>query len=135
MSRNKARHTGPEIRLRKALWRRGLRYRLHGTMTGRPDVVFPGTRVAVFVDGCFWHGCEEHGVAPRNNATFWSNKISRNKQRDLAVTVRLQAEGWKVVRVWEHDIRKSVDIVADTISAVIAERSLLLGTQHQQPGL
>ena len=76
-------------------WRRGVR------LFGKPDFVFRGARVAVFVDGCFWHGCPRHGTQPANNRAFWAAKFFRNKERDRAVTRTLRAAGWRVIRVWE----------------------------------
>ena len=105
MSRVKGRDTKPEIMFRKALWREGLRYRLCYKVFGRPDIVFPGPKVAVFVDGCFWHGCPEHYRAPKTRTDWWENKISENKKRDLEVTRYLEDNGWKVLRFWTHDLK------------------------------
>jgi DNA mismatch endonuclease, patch repair protein len=107
MRGNRKRDTGPEIRLRQQLHRLGLRYQL-GTRIATippvtPDLVFRRAQVAVFVDGCFWHGCPIHGVQPRTNVSYWSTKLSRNKQRDMRVDERLEVMGWKPVRIWEHD--------------------------------
>ena len=71
----------------------------------RPDFVFPARRLAVFVDGCFWHGCPRHGTRPRGNAAFWRAKFRRNRARDRRDTRRLRREGWKVLRLWEHELR------------------------------
>ena len=81
-------------------WRRGAK------LVGRPDFVFPKLRLAVFVDGCFWHGCPRHGNKPASNALFWQRKITRNRQRDRQVTSALMAKGWRVLRVWEHELAK-----------------------------
>lgn len=81
-------------------WRRG------STQQGRPDFVFPTLKLAVFVDGCFWHGCPVHGTQPRQNATFWREKIARNRARDRRVTRALRARGWRVLRIWEHALRR-----------------------------
>lgn len=105
MSKNRGRDTGPELRLRRALWAVGLRYRLGATLHGRPDIVFPRARLAVFVDGCFWHGCPEHFQQPANNAAFWAAKIEATHRRDLRVDTQLAAVGWSVMRIWEHDVR------------------------------
>lgn len=105
MSRNRGKDTKPEILLRKALWRRGLRYRLHSELPGKPDLVFPGQRAVVFVDGCFWHGCPEHFQPPRTNAEFWREKIAATQRRDIRTGEKLTAAGWAVFRVWEHEIR------------------------------
>ena len=84
MSRVRGSDTKPEIIFRKALWREGLRYRLRYKLFGRPDIVFPGPKVAVFIDGCFWHGCPEHYRPPKTRTEWWDNKIAGNKKRDLA---------------------------------------------------
>jgi DNA mismatch endonuclease (patch repair protein) len=75
-------------------------------IAGRPDFIFRKPKVAVFIDGCFWHGCR-CSVSPKSNAEFWNNKISANKKRDRLVTKALKEEGWRVVRIWEHDLKKS----------------------------
>ncbi len=75
----------------------------------RPDFVFPKLRIAVFVDGCFWHGCPIHATQPKQNAEFWREKIARNQARDLLVTRRLRARGWRVVRFWEHELTRKYE--------------------------
>lgn len=99
--------TRPERRLRSALHRRGHRFRvlLPLTIEGvrvRPDIVFTRRRLAVFVDGCFWHSCPDHGTAPRVNLDYWRPKLERNQARDRRVDEALTRAGWSVVRVWEH---------------------------------
>jgi DNA mismatch endonuclease (patch repair protein) len=93
--------------LRSELHRRGLRYRIHRPIEGlvriRPDVVFVAARVAVFVDGCFWHRCPEHASDPKANARWWREKLARNVDRDRRTDSALKALGWKVMRVWEHE--------------------------------
>lgn len=106
MRGNRKRDTQPELRLRSELHRIGLRFRVHLAPAGtkhRADIVFSRARIAVFVDGCFWHGCAEHGVSPRTNAQYWRAKIRRNKMRDDETTANLVNAGWRVVRVWEHE--------------------------------
>ena len=108
MRANPRRDTAPERRLRSALHRRGWRFRIdfpvHSTARRvRPDIVFTRRRVAVFVDGCFWHSCPEHGTQPRSNASYWVPKLRRSVERDLADTESLSRAGWTVVRVWEHE--------------------------------
>lgn len=119
MSKIRGKDTGPELRLRKALWAAGLRYRLKSALPGHPDMLFPGARVALFVDGCFWHGCPEHGVMPKGNREFWAKKISGNLERDFRATTRLEADGWSVMRVWEHDIDADVDAVVARVAAAL----------------
>ena len=115
MSRIKSKNTKPEIRLRKALWKKGLRYRIHYNLPGKPDIVFVSGRVAVFVDGCFWHGCPEHSTMPKTNPKFWENKIKGNIARDERVTRELFAKGWLVMRFWEHEIKSDLDGVVKSI--------------------
>jgi len=102
-------NTGPEVLLRKALWRLGFRYRLNVKLPGRPDLVFPKFGAVLFVDGCFWHGCPKHLVWPKNNAVFWKKKILGNRHRDSVVSHELKRAGWFVIRVWEHQIRQDVN--------------------------
>lgn len=119
MSRIRGRDTGPELRLRRALWARGLRYRVSYKLPGRPDIAFVGSRVAVFVDGCFWHGCPEHGVRPKTNTAFWDNKLEENRVRDVRVAEELENQKWKVIRFWEHQIMDDLDAVVDAVLKAI----------------
>jgi DNA mismatch endonuclease, patch repair protein len=100
--------TRPEMRLRRQLFALGARYRVHQritTPTGcvRPDILFTRRRVAVFVDGCFWHCCPIHGTTPRFNSEYWIPKLRRNVERDARNAANLEAVGWRVLRVWEHE--------------------------------
>lgn len=122
MSRQRSRDTGIEIAIRKALYAQGLRYRIHR----RPvkdiprvaDIVFSSARVAVFVDGCFWHGCPEHGTWPKSNADFWRNKIETNQRRDADTDRRLLNAGWVSVRIWEHEtIKAAVARICETVAS------------------
>lgn len=117
------RDTTPELALRRELWRRGLRgYRLDWRVPGlrrRTDLAWPGRRLAVFVDGCYWHQCPDHGRLPTANRTWWREKLARNVRRDRDTDERLRAAGWTVVRVWEHeDPTKAADRVAAAHTAV-----------------
>ena len=107
MQRVRQKNTSAESALRRELHARGLRYRIHVPVLTKPrrvaDVALSGLRVAVFVDGCFWHGCPQHATWPKENAEFWRAKILANQARDRDTGERLRAEGWKVVRVWEHE--------------------------------
>lgn len=107
MQRVRQKNTSAESALRRELHARGLRYRIHVPVLTKPrrvaDVTFSGPRVAVFVDGCFWHGCPLHATWPKQNAEFWRAKIIANQERDRDTDERLRAEGWKVVRVWAHE--------------------------------
>jgi DNA mismatch endonuclease, patch repair protein len=106
MRANKGRDTGPELELRRSLYAQGMRYRVnyrHASIPRRSiDIAFVGSRVAVFVDGCYWHGCSEHYRPSRSNEKFWSDKITSNAARDRDTEQRLTAAGWRVVRFWEH---------------------------------
>lgn len=96
--------TGPEIRLRRELHRRGLRFRVnHPGLPGRPDIAFTRARLAVFVDGCFWHSCPEHCVLPKHNQAWWQEKLARNVSRDREKDAQLGLMGWAVLHVWEHE--------------------------------
>lgn len=96
--------TGPELALRKHLHSAGLRYRVHvRDLPGRPDIALTRARIAVFVDGCFWHRCPEHGSAPKNNRGWWDEKLSSNQARDRRNDADLEAMGWLPIRFWEHD--------------------------------
>ena len=107
MQRVRQRNTSAEVALRRQLHARGLRYRVQVPVLTKPrrvaDVAFSGRRVAVFVDGCFWHGCPLHATWPKQNAEFWRTKIIANQARDRDTDERLRADDWKVVRVWAHE--------------------------------
>jgi len=124
--------TRPEMTLRRALFRRGLRYRVRTTVPGKPDVVFPGARVACFVDGAFWHGggWKERGYAsmesqfegsPRGD--WWIAKIRGNVERDRRVTSALEADGWTVLRFWDTEVMADPEQVAARVEAVVRGRA------------
>jgi DNA mismatch endonuclease, patch repair protein len=115
MSRIQGKNTKPELSLRKALWACGLRYRLKNQLPGRPDLIFPGIKLAVFIDGCFWHACPLHFKMPETNQAFWQEKLSKNKLRDKEVNHLLKVEGWRVLRFWEHDIKSDVSVCVDRL--------------------
>jgi DNA mismatch endonuclease (patch repair protein) len=81
-------------------------WRRNQKVFGKPDFIFPKHKLAVFVDGCFWHGCPKHGTQPKGNAAFWRKKISRNQIRDRLVTRTLRKAGWRVIRIWEHELTR-----------------------------
>lgn len=121
MSRMPRSDTRPELALRSALHNRGLRFRVHDkSLPGKPDVVLTRARVAVFVDGCFWHACPEHGVLPKSNRDWWRAKLARNVQRDREKDVALEALGWLPLHVWEHD---DITEAADVIERLWRERT------------
>lgn len=124
MARVRQKGTGVELELRRALHAMGLRYRLQVPLLSKPrrvaDIVFPSSRVAVFVDGCFWHGCPQHATWPKKNADFWREKIETNRARDADTNQRLEELGWKVVRIWSHESAKEA---AERIARIVRERS------------
>ncbi|MBE0540712.1 MAG: DNA mismatch endonuclease Vsr [Verrucomicrobia bacterium] len=96
-------------------WRRNQR------VFGKPDFVFPIHRVALFVDGCFWHSCPKHGTKPKSNSPFWQRKFARNKQRDRSVTRRLRSAGWRVLRIWECDLARRREVCLRRIERVLKQ--------------
>lgn len=126
MSRIRAKDTAPEIALRAALRSFGIvGYRLHyAKAPGRPDIAFVGRRVAVFVHGCFWHGCPHCRPArPRSNATFWQAKLDRNMQRDRRKAYALRKEGWSVVTVWECRLKRAPEREARRVRRVLQDKT------------
>lgn len=124
MSRQATRDTEPELQLRRELHRLGFRYRVDHPLPGMPrrraDILFTRAKVAVFVDGCFWHGCPEHKTAPANNAAWWAAKLARNAERDRETDAHLVSLGWTVVRVWEHE---TMEQAAADIGRIIRSRT------------
>ena len=119
MSRIKGKDTKPEILLRKNLWARGLRYRLKSKLPGKPDLIFPGAHIAVFIDGCFWHRCPKHFQMPKTRKLFWTEKIKKNKDRDKEVSRLLKQANWRVIRFWEHEVENDLEgCVARVMKAV-----------------
>lgn len=108
MSRIRSKDTGLEKRLRKLLWSSGFRgYRLYSSLPGRPDIVFSRAKLAIFVDGCYWHGCPKCiKRAIPTNTKYWGNKIAANKKRDRKNIRALKRIGWQVIRLWEHDMKR-----------------------------
>ncbi|MET9259102.1 very short patch repair endonuclease [Amycolatopsis sp. NPDC004079] len=123
MSKQKSRNTGIEMALRKILHAAGFRYRVHRRpvkgVRREADLVFGPSRVAVFVDGCFWHGCPEHGTWPKNNADYWRTKIETNRRRDANTDQLLLEAGWLSVRIWEHE---ASDVAASRVIETVQER-------------
>ena len=123
MAKQRTRDTRPELAVRRELHRRGLRYRVQRPVLSgirrKADIVFGPSRVAVFVHGCFWHGCPEHMTWPKSNHEFWRNKIERNMERDRETIELLRSESWEAVVIWEHET--PVD-AADRVFELVEER-------------
>lgn len=122
MSRQRTRNTGPEMEIRRHLHRKGLRFRLHcrpeAGVRRAADVVFRPSKVAVFVDGCFWHCCPVHGTMPRANGEWWAAKLAANQARDAGTTAKLTELGWEVIRVWEHEApAEAAERIAEVVRA------------------
>jgi DNA mismatch endonuclease (patch repair protein) len=116
MSRIKGKNTGPEVKLRKMLYAQGLKgYRIHYDLLGKPDIVFVKKKIAIFVDGCFWHKCPVDFQEPETRKEFWLKKINSNIERDKKVNNQLQKEGWTIIRIWEHDVRKNPEEIVNKI--------------------
>lgn len=131
MKSNRGRDTGPELRLRSAAHRLGLRFRVSRrpvpAVRRTADLVFPGQRIAVFVDGCFWHGCPEHYTRPVANADFWADKVEANSARDRDTDQKLRDEGWTVIRFWEHE---DPEACAGALRAVV--EAIRAGAHHER---
>ena len=115
--------TGPEVALRRSLFALGARYRVsYSKVLGRPDIAFPSAKVAVFVHGCFWHGCKMHYNAPKNRSEFWRKKLLSTRARDQRVRETLENQGWLVVEVWEHDVEADPAHVAAEVRRTVVAR-------------
>lgn len=131
MSRVRGKHTSPEIALRASLRAQGIRYRIHPpTIPGRPDVAHGPSKVAVFVDGCFWHGCPRHYRQPTSRVDFWSRKLAYVTDLRKRTLSKLEAMGWQAVEIWECDIRRSANDEAAKVVRIISQR---LATTRAQP--
>ena len=126
MSKQLSKNTAPELNLRKAVRDRGFGYRLEWPIPGmrrrRCDFAFVGAKVAVFVDGCFWHSCPIYGSIPKSNRDWWAKKLARNRERDLESDRALQVRSWLSIRIWEHE---DPIAAADMIVSIVAERRLV----------
>ncbi len=119
MASVRQRDTAPELALRRALWAAGCRYRKQAALPGRPDIAFPGARLAVFVDGCYWHGCPRHYSSPATNRPFWTAKLSANDQRDRRKDTDLAALGWRSLHVWECRVKGELaEVVREILGAL-----------------
>ncbi|WP_408022532.1 very short patch repair endonuclease [Streptacidiphilus albus] len=125
MSRQASRDTEQELAVRRRLHRAGLRYRVNTPVPGIPrrtiDIAFGRLKIAVFLDGCFWHGCPQHATSPKANAEWWRSKLDRNMARDRETSEHLIGVGWTVLRFWEHD--QPEDVAAQVTTAVHLRRS------------
>ncbi|WP_245528114.1 very short patch repair endonuclease [Cellulomonas gilvus] len=123
MSRLRRKDNEAELAVRRVLHAAGYRYRVHHPVPGQRrrtiDIAFTRAKVAVFIDGCFWHGCPAHGTQPRSNAAWWVAKLAANQARDEDTTHWLEADGWLVVRIWEHDDPRGA---AGSVAAVLRGR-------------
>lgn len=132
MSRQANRDTGIELAVRQLLHASGYRYRIHYPVPGmrrrKIDIAFTGARLAVLIDGCFWHGCPEHATSPKANAEWWRRKLDRNIERDKETNAQLLAEGWTVLRFWEHE---SPDAVMRQVAAAV-DREKSYGRKRRQ---
>jgi DNA mismatch endonuclease (patch repair protein) len=139
MAANRRRDTGVERAVRSRLHARGLRFRVDfpirpdgAARSIRPDVVFPRLRIALFIDGCFWHGCPIHGTLPATtNADYWRSKISENRARDARHDAELTAAGWTVARAWEHE---DPDAVASRVSSLVKGSAAVVRTRTDRSG-
>lgn len=123
MQANRSRDTAPEIAVRRILHADGYRYRVHfqpePTLRRKADIVFTRQRIAIFIDGCFWHGCPEHGRRDFNhNVDYWPSKIAGNRARDVETTEVLKKAGWQVLRFWEHESPSTIStLIRQTLTA------------------
>ncbi|WP_411076910.1 very short patch repair endonuclease [Streptomyces sp. cmx-10-25] len=132
MSRQSSRDTAQELAVRRLLHASGLRYRVNVPVPGMPrrtiDIAFGPTKVAVFLDGCFWHGCPQHATQPKSNAEWWRTKLDKNIARDRETTKHLEAAGWTVLRFWEHE---APDSVAHTVAIAKSEAQKAPSSRRQ----
>ena len=119
MSKIKSKDTGIEKALRSALWIRGHRFRVHQDIFGKPDIIFLKQKIAIFCDGCFWHGCPICKKYPESNKEFWTKKFEINQRRDKEVTKKLRKKGWMVLRFWGHEIKNDIDKVVIRIEEIL----------------
>lgn len=120
MSKVKSRDSKIEVDFRKAIWKAGFRYRKNPTRYfGKPDIVLPKHKTAIFIDSCFWHGCKKHCRIPMVRKKYWTEKIERNKQRDKEVNRYYKKIDWKIIRIWEHEIAKNINNTLKRINSLI----------------
>ncbi|EFE69269.1 very short patch repair endonuclease [Streptomyces viridosporus] len=135
MSRQNSRDTAPEVAVRRILHAAGLRYRVNVPVPGMSrrtiDIVFPKAKIAVFLDGCFWHGCPQHATSPKANAEWWRTKLDKNMARDRETTGHLASAGWTVLRFWEH---VPPDEVAAAVRATVTLKKRGRGSSEESAG-
>jgi DNA mismatch endonuclease (patch repair protein) len=113
----KSHHSKMEDKVITALWRKGLRFRRNvGNLEGKPDIAIKKYKLVIFIDSCFWHGCELHCRMPQSNTGYWQTKIQRNKNRDREVNEHYVSKNWKVLRIWEHDLKEDFDETINKIA-------------------
>lgn len=116
----RSKNTKLELAVTKELWKRGIRFRKNVSgLFGKPDIAIKKHKIVIFIDSCFWHGCELHCRLPKKNEEFWINKIERNKQRDKEVTNYYVNNGWNILRIWEHELNENFNEVINTIERFI----------------
>lgn len=108
-----------ENRVTKALWKKGIRFRKNSRLYGKPDIAIQKYKAVVFIDSCFWHVCPEHGNMPKSNKEFWEKKLNRNQERDDEVNKYYMENGWNILRIWEHEVKKDFQGTVDKIAAFI----------------
>jgi DNA mismatch endonuclease, patch repair protein len=120
MSKIRSKDTAPEMKIRKLLYKKGFRYRLHYNIPGKPDIIFLSRKIAIFINGCFWHGhiCKEAHI-PKSNSVFWENKLLNNIKRDKVNQKLLRKLNWKVIVVWECEIEGNIDLVINRLLRIL----------------
>ena len=139
MQGNRSKDTRPELALRRELHARGLRYfknrRPIRDVRRTADIVFPTPRLAVFIDGCFWHGCPDHHTVAKTNAEYWSAKVERNRNRDKETDALLATAGWTVLRIWEHvDVVAAADMVESAVQSGVNTTTSPATSRRVKPG-
>ncbi|HRE11475.1 MAG TPA: very short patch repair endonuclease [Ignavibacteria bacterium] len=121
MQNIRSKNTKMELKVRSLLHKKGLRFRIHTQLTGKPDIVFSSKKVVIFLDSCFFHKCPYHYVQPKSNLKYWKPKIERNTIRAKEVNKTLRKQGWKVIRFWEHQVKKDETKVVEKIISFVNE--------------
>lgn len=125
MSKIKSKNTNIELKVRKALWAKGIRYRIHNSnLSGTPDISSKKKKIIVFLDGCFWHGCKQHSSIPKTNSEFWKVKINENIKRREKIKVELEKEGYTVLEYFQCDLKKNLNGIVEEITGYFNRRGL-----------